>query len=689
MKMFKSLMLIAAAAMAFTGCSNDEFDSTSASKKQTIAFSSVITRTAFGEADGNTYPTLWTGNEKIRIGLNNNANNGTSKEATITTEDNVKATWTAEITDDESGEYTLYALCPAVAMNSTRADGWSVKIPETQTPSENSCDEAAQILVAKSETYTEFPSSVEMHFKHFTAYGKLTLKNLNLGDAKVQNISLTAEANIVGRFNYTFATDAIAENSASATLTINTDKTEDVWFAIRPCDLATSALKVVVTTDKGTFTKEVEVPEDYAFKAGVIAKMTINMEGIALEGPDYWTLVTNADELTAGDLVIIAAKDYNVAMSTTQNSNNRGQAGISKSDDKTTATIGEGVQIFTVEDGVNAGTLAFNTGSGYIYAASTSKNYLRTQTNLDANASWRLTFDAGYAKLVAQGTNTRATMQYNQSSSLFACYSSASQKQIALYYKKASTAPTFEVLDSTVEVNDLATSAEFTVKGNVAWTATITEGAATFDNGSTTMTGEGGESVKVNFAANTVAEAKTYKVTVSTDAEVETNAYEVVINQAGATTHVYYVPVTEVTAGKKYLIVANNSGTYYAATPLTSNYGYLQRTQVAVTENGIDSNATTDAVAFTINATATEGVYNIVDKNGKYYYQTGTYDSFNVQATLPTSGADWAITIDANGLATIKNTSVNKWAQYDTNYNTYGSYNTQKGILPQLYMLQE
>jgi hypothetical protein len=107
MKMFKSLMLIAAAAMAFTGCSNDEFDSTSASKKQTIAFSSVITRTAFGEAEGNTYPTLWTGNEKIRIGLNNNSNNGTSKEAAIATEDNVKATWTAEITDDESGEILM------------------------------------------------------------------------------------------------------------------------------------------------------------------------------------------------------------------------------------------------------------------------------------------------------------------------------------------------------------------------------------------------------------------------------------------------------------------------------------------------------------------------------------------------------------------------------------------------------
>lgn len=693
MKMFKVWMLIAVAAMAFTGCSKEEIEDQSVvSNKKTVEFSSVSadTRTAFGDPNGTTYPTLWSGDETIRVGLNHASNNQATKEAQITTEDNIKASWTAEIEDDGSDSYTFYALSPAVAFNSTRADGWSVKIPESQTPSDNSCDETAQVLVAKSKAFTEFPAGVSMHFQHFTAYGKLTLKNLNLDGATVQSIALTAEDYIVGRFNYTFETGEVAVNSASATLTINTNKTENVWFAIRPCDLATSALKVVVTTDKGTFTKEVEVPEGCAFKAGVIANMTINMEGIAIEGPDYWTLVTNAGQLNAGDMVVIAAKDYEVAISTTQNNNNRGQAAINKVDENN-ITIGEGVQVFTVEDGTKSGTLAFNTGSGYIYAASSGSNHLRTQTTLNDNASWRLTFDAGYAKLVAQGTNTRNTLQYNLNSTIFSCYGSASQKQIALYYKKGSTAPTFEVLDSTVEVNDLATSAEFTVKGNVAWTATITEGAATFDNGSTTMTGEGGASVKVNFAENTVAEAKTYKVTVSTEAEVATKSYEVVINQAAATTHAFYVPVTAVTAGKKYLIVANNSGIYYAASAVPSNktYAYLPTATVTVTEEGIMSDDTTDALAFTINATDAEGIYNIIDINGKYMYQTGSYDSFNVSATEPTSGADWQITIDADGLATIKNTSVNKWAQYDTSFGTYGSYNTQKGILPQLYMLQE
>ncbi len=691
MKIFKTFMCIAAVAMAFTGCSTDEFEDVAASKNQTISFSSVVTRTAFGEPDGNTYPTLWSGNEKIRVGLNHASNSQATKEAQITTEDNIKASWTAEIEDDGTGSYTFYALSPAAAFNSTRADGWSVKVPEVQTPLDNSCDEAAQILVAKSEIYTEFPSSVSMHFQHFTAYGKLTLKNLNLNGATVQSIALTAEDNIVGRYNYTFASDEIAVNSGSATLTINTDKTEDVWFAIRPCDLATQALKVVVTTDKGTFTKEVEVPEGCAFKAGVIANMTINMEGIAVETPETWSLVTDAAYLAAGDEVVIVAATANYAMSTTQNNNNRGQAAIVKDAENNTVTVGDGVQIFTLEAGTVAGSFAFNTGSGYIYAASSSSTYLRTETTLSANSSWDVTIAAdGVATIKAKGTNTRNWLRYNSNSSIFSCYASG-QKDVAIYKKGVITPmDIFNVDKTAIEVSDLATSAEFAVSGNVAWTATITEGDATFDNGTTTMTGEGAATVNVNFAANTVAEAKTYKVTVNTDAEVETKSYEVVISQAAATTHAFYVPVTAVTAGKKYLIVANNSGVYYAATPLTSNFGYLQQTVVSVTEEGIMSDDTTDALAFTINASATEGAYNIVDTNGKYYYQTGTYNSFNVQSTLPASGADWTIEIDTTtGLATITNISVSKTVQYAAGYSSYGSYASITNTLPQLYMLQE
>jgi|GEM_PF-5742932 len=146
-----------------------------------------------------------------------------------------------------------------------------------------------------------------------------------------------------------------------------------------------------------------------------------------------WTLVTDASKLSAGNKIIIVASDYNYALSTTQNDNNRGQIAITKSDDKNTLAANSNVQIITLEVGTSSGAFALNVGDGYLYAASSSKNYLRTQTTNNANSSWTITIVDGVATIVAQGSNTRNTMQYNQSSSLFSCYASASQKALSIY----------------------------------------------------------------------------------------------------------------------------------------------------------------------------------------------------------------------------------------------------------------
>ena len=162
----------------------------------------------------------------------------------------------------------------------------------------------------------------------------------------------------------------------------------------------------------------------------VIGVFTMPFVSVNAEGQTA-QLVTDASTLAEGDQVIIAAKDYDYALSTTQNKNNRGQASIKK--DGNTATLAEGVQVLTLEAGTESGTFAFNTGDGYLYAASSSSNYLKTETTLSANSSWSITIADGVATVVAQGTYTRNVLQYNQSSSLFACYSSASQKAVCLY----------------------------------------------------------------------------------------------------------------------------------------------------------------------------------------------------------------------------------------------------------------
>ena len=201
-----------------------------------------------------------------------------------------------------------------------------------------------------------------------------------------------------------------------------------------------------------------------------------------------WTLVKDVNDLAVEDQVIIAAKAANYAMSTTQNGNNRGQAAITKSGD-TLSTPSASVQVLTLKAGKTDGTFAFYTGSGYLYAASSSKNYLRTETTLSANSSWTITIaSTGVATVKATGSNTKNWMRHNSSSSLFSCYSSG-QADIAIYkFVEDTAAPSVTVsgADYTqLGANVTLTATVANTTGDVVWTSS-NENVATVVNGTVT-----------------------------------------------------------------------------------------------------------------------------------------------------------------------------------------------------------
>ena len=142
------------------------------------------------------------------------------------------------------------------------------------------------------------------------------------------------------------------------------------------------------------------------------------------------TLVEDVSELSVGNQVVIVASGFNVALSNVQNTNNRGQAGITKDGNK--VELSPNVQILTLENGTVDGTFAFNTGSGYLYAASSGSNHLKTQTTNDANGSWSIAIADGVATIKANGSYTRNWLRYNNTSNLFSCYSSG-QQDVSLY----------------------------------------------------------------------------------------------------------------------------------------------------------------------------------------------------------------------------------------------------------------
>ena len=143
------------------------------------------------------------------------------------------------------------------------------------------------------------------------------------------------------------------------------------------------------------------------------------------------TLVEDAADLAVGDKVVIVAADYDYALSTTQNSNNRGAVEITKEGND--VTLNDAVQVLTIENGAAGGQFAFQTGAGYLYAASTSSNHLKTTTTLNNKASFTVSIENGVATIKAD-QSSRNWLRFNNSNSpkIFSCYTK-DQEDVSIY----------------------------------------------------------------------------------------------------------------------------------------------------------------------------------------------------------------------------------------------------------------
>ena len=469
-KIFNSIFVIIAAMVAFAGCAKENAIAPGETRSVQFFAESIETKTHFGDkAENNKYPTFWDAGDKVKVLLNlEQPNSVKNLEATVeveASEDSKSARFNAEINSEYAFDaYTFYAVSPSSAYNakSSTEGRFTVQIPNDQTPQAASVDKAAHVLYSISATTDKFPSSVKLNFKHFTAYGKFSLSNLTDKVSSISSIKLSFEEDVVGKWNYFVADGTVAAKEATNDIVLNTTSTEDIWFACAPVDMSEKTLTMTVVTDKGNLVKEITFPANRKFESGKIANFIVDMKGIEVtetEEPEQpeettkvWTLVTDVLDIAVGDEIIIAAKEYNYAIgAASSNGNNRTQVAITKSDNKLTSV--DGATVLTLQPGTTSGSYSLFTGSKYLYAASSSSNYLKEKDDKDANGSWKITIsDDGTASIVAQGTYTRNTMQYNQSSGLFACYGSASQKALAIYKQISSGGEGGETPDTTPSV---------------------------------------------------------------------------------------------------------------------------------------------------------------------------------------------------------------------------------------------
>ncbi len=184
----------------------------------------------------------------------------------------------------------------------------------------------------------------------------------------------------------------------------------------------------------------------------MVAMLLLAVSGIAQTTLTF-TRVTSASELEAGTSYLIVGYDDDLgycAMSY-QKSNNRhaipvtddgGSISLTPATDPSSQT--EAHQ-FILMGSSGAWTFYDPLKEGYLYAASSSSNQLKTQSNNNANGEWVIEFNGdGTAVITAQGENTRNIMRFNENSSngdpLFSCYNSGSSINVPVsLYKVGGT----------------------------------------------------------------------------------------------------------------------------------------------------------------------------------------------------------------------------------------------------------
>ena len=157
-----------------------------------------------------------------------------------------------------------------------------------------------------------------------------------------------------------------------------------------------------------------------------------------------YTLVTDINDLVPGKHYIIAnGTNGSVKVMDEQSSNNRSSVEVTASNGIIPETDGIYEFVLYGPDASGYYTLYDETNAKYLYAASSSSNYLKTQETNNANGKWTIEIDnEGVATIKAQGNYTRNWMRNN--GAIFSCYGSG-QNDIYLYVKDGDTPVTTTV----------------------------------------------------------------------------------------------------------------------------------------------------------------------------------------------------------------------------------------------------
>lgn len=495
-KFFRSVMLVAVAAMGFVACQN-EFDEPNVN--QPVADGVVVTfvadepatRTAVDTSSDEAPVFSWSDNENFAV-LEQTDALAVGSNVTFEKVDG-KANITATFAKNEGkSEYKYVTLYPASGYVSAESiASATLALPANQTMATGSYDPNADLMVSKVVTAATQPTEAQqVEFTRLVAVVKMTLKNFNLeagdevekvvfmADGKALAGTITADLNAPHEF-------AVAEGVSS--VSVATTARDYIYFNVLPTVLeAGDSYTVVVITNKRLYVKQGSVPAEstLTLEAGMVNRFSVNMMGVMPS--EKWTLVRDASTLKQGDIVTIAAKDYDKAISKklynnaseTSTSAKRGVVDVSKLDNFLIA--GNDVQPFTLVTGTVDDTFSLydEERAKFLVSTTTGSTYLINQEYCNENTSFNISIDSATAEATiknTEGAYATNLLRYNSNGYFVSNQNNSTVYKAICVYKIEGAVGTIPTIDANITVPDADESVVIAEEGATEPTAISTE----------------------------------------------------------------------------------------------------------------------------------------------------------------------------------------------------------------------
>ena len=325
--LFKKMMLVAVAAMAFVACSQDNDEINATVKKTDVVFNASIedvTRAYFGDEQGTEgnkwFPSYWSGNENVTLVAYDA--NGTElaqawgsieAEGEQATQATIRATFQGELT----GVTTVRAYVGSWGYSEPREPQFD---QDQQMHQEGTVASNAHIMLAEA-AWDGVETAIDLNFSHAVAYGRMQVKGFD-GKTITKAVVTVDEAeyvvNVSNELDTKYIWFACAADEDISTLDVAVTcsnnrtyvKTIDMTLAANPLKFRTGEVS------KFAVSGLTEKPADYIINLNKVSARTGNT--ITFQGDeenDQWNVIFNAGltELVAGTYQGLNGTDWSSA----------------------------------------------------------------------------------------------------------------------------------------------------------------------------------------------------------------------------------------------------------------------------------------------------------------------------------------------------------------------------------------